>query len=61
MADGHIVFQGAASESSAYFEKAGMPIPEFTNPADFFMRELSVHFPKTPEEEIKIASLVSNY
>jgi len=47
MADGHIVYQGLANRSAEYFYnlnfKAG---GKFSNPADIFMKALSLNYPK---------------
>jgi ABC-type multidrug transport system ATPase subunit len=46
MADGHIVYQGDAKDSIQYFKKIERPVPQFANPADFFMKLLSIKYPK---------------
>jgi len=46
MCDGHIMYQGEAKKSARYFEKIGIPCPKFANPADYFMRVLTVNYPK---------------
>lgn len=53
MADGHIVYQGPGSESGDYFrlKEAGI---KNSNPCDYFMRELSINYPKQEEDEAKI-------
>jgi len=50
MMDGHIVFQGKANISKAYFQKLGYPFPKFGNPADHFMKLLSLTHPVTTED-----------
>ena len=35
---GNIVYLGDSKKSIDYFEKIGFPCPDFTNPADFYMR-----------------------
>ena len=50
MAEGRILYQGAASRSANYFKKCGYKLPRFCNPADSFMKLLSVSFPATDEE-----------
>jgi hypothetical protein len=37
------------------------PVPQFTNPADFFMKILSVHYPKTAEDDAHVEFLTRNY
>lgn len=61
MCDGHIVYQGEASESTDYFKNLGYKVRQFDNPADVFMRCLSINYPKTEEDENKINKLVSIY
>lgn len=46
MADGHIMYQGDAKASVDYFKKIDRPVPQFANPADFFMKLLSINYPK---------------
>ena len=38
-----------------------MPVPRFANPADYFMKLLSITYPKTPEDEKKLTALDINY
>jgi hypothetical protein len=38
-----------------------MPVPRFANPADFFMKVLSIRYPKQKEDEEKLAYLSRNY
>jgi hypothetical protein len=52
MMDGHITYQGPAKESTLHFSKIGYTCPGQTNPTDYFMRILSINYPKT-EEDIK--------
>jgi hypothetical protein len=47
MCDGYIVYQGEAKKSSIYFEKIGFQIPTFANPSDYFMKRLTINYPKT--------------
>ena len=61
MADGYIVYQGDAVGSDAYFAKIGKPLPRFANPGDYFMKVLSVNYPKQKEDNDKIAELNRNY
>lgn len=50
LADGHIVFQGPGSESANYFQVHGKSMSKNRNPCDYFMRELSVDYPKSQED-----------
>ena len=51
MADGNIVFQGPAVESSNFFGLTGNNKTKHFNPCDYFMRELAVNYPMTDEDE----------
>lgn len=57
MADGHIVYQGDAKNSIDYFKKIDRPVPPKTNPADFFMKLLSINYPKQQADEEKLTYL----
>lgn len=51
MSDGHIVYQGRADESYNYFQsnlvgKIEIKTSKFANPADTFMKILSINYPK---------------
>jgi len=61
MADGHIVYQGDAKKSVQYFQMINRPVPKFTNPADYFMRLLSVNYPKQNADVEKLEYLNRNY
>jgi ABC-type multidrug transport system ATPase subunit len=62
MCDGNIVYQGTASGSVAYFRnEMKYDVPRFINPADFFMKELSIKYPKTAEDEKKLTMLNNSY
>jgi len=54
MCDGHIVYQGGAVESTDYFKNLGYKVRQYDNPADVFMRVLSIDYPKTEKDEQKI-------
>ena len=45
MSSGHIVYQGDAAMSAPYMKSIGFKMPEFSNPADTYMRILSVRHP----------------
>ena len=47
MADGFIAYQGPASYSPTYFSKIGFKMTKNANPADIFMKILSVEYPVT--------------
>jgi hypothetical protein len=51
MSDGKIVYQGLANQSPVYFESIGFPLGKFANPADSFMKVLSVNYPKLKADE----------
>lgn len=61
MADGNIVYQGLANEAPAYFSKLGFNFSKFSNPADIFMKVLSVNYPKEKEDTQKLELLISSY
>ena len=64
MADGYIVYQGKACDSTQYFssisnEKYNFKCHKFANPADFFMRILSVSYPINEQDKEKIGYINS--
>jgi hypothetical protein len=61
MMDGYIVYQGPCKDSTAHFAKMGMVCPLQTNPADFYMRVLSVNYPKQPSDEARVQEIVKQY
>lgn len=61
MADGFTVYQGDAKASIQHFKMINLPVPQFSNPADFFMKVLSVKYPKTKEDEDRLQHLNLNY
>lgn len=61
MADGHTVYQGIANRAPRYFEGCGHEIATFANPADIFMRIISVNYPKESKDEEKIHKMVKDY
>ena len=61
MSDGNIVFQGLANQSPAYFKSIGFALGKFANPADSFMKVLSVNYPKLKADEEKLETLVRSY
>jgi ATP-binding cassette subfamily G (WHITE) protein 1 len=54
MMDGYIVYQGRAKDSTSYFASIGHSCPVTSNPADFYMKILSVNYPKNEEEDKKL-------
>lgn len=64
MADGFTVFQGDAAESLEYFRSFKMKqftVPKRCNPADFFMKVLSIKYPKQADDEEKLTTLNNAY
>ena len=61
MMDGHITYQGLAKDSTLHFAKAGLTCPIQSNPSDYFMRILSVNYPKTEDDEKHIELINSHY
>ena len=61
LADGHIVYQGKAKNSFEYFEMGRRSVNRMINPCDHFMKELSVNYPKEPEDEAKLAHYIQKY
>jgi ABC-type multidrug transport system ATPase subunit len=61
MCDGHIVYQGDAKKSVDYYKLINCPVPKFANPADFFMRLLSVRYPKSQEDLDKLDHMTRHY
>jgi hypothetical protein len=59
--DGYIVYNGEAKTSTVYFDSINFKCPSMTNPADYFMKILTVNYPKTPCDEEKIEYLVDKY
>lgn len=42
MAQGKIIYFNKASLSERYFETIGFKVPEFSNPADYYMAMMSI-------------------
>ena len=61
MADGYTVFQGDAGESMDYFRSLNFDVPRLCNPADYFMKVLSINYPKKEEDEKKLTLLNNAY
>ena len=59
MCDGHVIYQGEAKDSTRYFEDIDIPCPKFSNPADFFMKILTIDYPKNSNDEKKLEYLCS--
>ena len=45
-----MIYQGLAIDAPVYFESINLPIPLFTNPADFFMKITYVPFLKSKDD-----------
>lgn len=61
MADGFIVYQGDAGDSMEHFRNLKFTVPRFANPADFFLKALSINYPKRKEDEEKLQTLTNSY
>lgn len=55
-----MVYQGAAAESFDYFNMGSLG-KKNQNPCDFFMRELSINYPKTKVDEEKLEKYLRKY
>ena len=53
MADGYIVYQGPAEKSASFFNMSNKT-NRYLNPCDFFMKVLTIDYPKSQEDEAKI-------
>jgi len=51
------MYQGDAVKSTKYFTSINIPCPKFANPADFYMRVLTVNYPKGENDEKKVLYL----
>lgn len=61
MADGFTVFQGDATESMDWFRALKFQVPKRCNPADFFMKALSIKYPKQKDDTDKLDLLNRAY
>ena len=61
MMDGNIVYQGLAKDSIRYFGEMGLQCRLHTNPADYYMRILTVNYPKSEEDDKHIQDLIDHY
>ena len=61
LADGYMVYQGPANQVGDYFDMATRSKMKNRNPCDFFMRELAINYPKSQEDEQKIANFTKKY
>lgn len=61
MADGNIVYQGIANKAPLYFKTIGFKFGKYANPADIFMKVLSINYPKREEDIKKLELLTVNY
>ena len=61
MCDGHIVYQGKAKESEKYFRSIGYKMSLYENPADYYLKVLTINYPKEKSDEDKISHLYTSY
>lgn len=61
LVDGHIVYSGSAKKSVKYFASIGYDCPRYANPADFYMRLLTLEFPKAQKDNEKIELFLFHY
>jgi ABC-type multidrug transport system ATPase subunit len=61
MMDGYCVYQGDARDSVAFFAKHGHQLREKYNPADFFMKLLTINYPKEENDVRKIEEFTTAY
>jgi ABC-type multidrug transport system ATPase subunit len=61
MMDGYVVYQGRAKDSTSYFATIGFQCPTRSNPADYFMKVLTVNYPKAESDEAHISNLFDHY
>ena len=54
MADGYIVFQGTIRAASRFFNINAQFSSKCVNPADLFMKLLTINYPKSQVDEAKI-------
>jgi ABC-type multidrug transport system ATPase subunit len=59
--DGYTIFHGPANSSIDYFHKLGFSAPEYSNPADYFLKEFYIPFNKQSNDEIKIKMLTKSF
>lgn len=63
MIDGNIAFQGYTQECVSYFEKIGpsYTCPTWSNPADFYIKKLSINYPKDEDTKTRINLFNDSY
>lgn len=61
MMDGYCVYQGDARNSVVFFGSHGHELPAKYNPADFFMKPLTINYPKQESDLKRIASFNDMY
>ena len=64
LADGHVVYQGPGCESGEYFDKhsrGDIKRSSIQSSSDFFMRVLSINYPKQAADNAKIAYYLEKY
>ncbi|KDO27028.1 hypothetical protein SPRG_07741 [Saprolegnia parasitica CBS 223.65] len=60
LSDGQPIYNGKASEAVAYFASQGCPCPTYTNPTDYFMRQIIV-LDQSSEAATRVRGLVANW
>lgn len=60
MGDGHILYQGKATDAREYFAQQGYTF-HHRNPADYFMKILTFNHPKTEEDIVKLNGFKQSY
>lgn len=61
MSDGHCVYQGEAKRSAQYFRNIGFSLPQYSNPADTYMRILAIKYPPEERDTLKTNHFVKCY
>jgi len=61
MMDGNTIYHGSSMESVDYFKQAGYMVPEYSNPADYYLKAFYIPFNRTIEDDAKVESLTNSY
>lgn len=59
--EGRTIYQGKARDAIDYFAKIGYHCPEYSNPADYFIKTFSVNSKDNAIEQERIEEVSSNY
>jgi len=59
--DGYQIYQGEASYAAEHFKSLGFVIPQFSNPADYFLEEFFIPYKKEQKDIDKLNKLVEGY